>query len=195
MITTNRSDGRANAITVGPEVALIARQRIPLTVDPLGLQDANLVADLQPFRVRAITRVFTGLGQIKDNLGLLTTALSQQVIPATLVGALHEPDGTPAGTVQVQFAAAAVGGTGQPVTVVTKADGSFVLDLPAGLPLPDSGLPLTEDTGRCADVHQESGADVGVPGHARHIGGVERPGEQRGSAERFIGYRRFRFRR
>ena len=40
-----------------------------------------------------------------------------------------------------------------------------------------------EDAGGGADVHQEGGADVGVPGHGRHVGGVEFPGEQGGRAE------------
>ena len=40
-----------------------------------------------------------------------------------------------------------------------------------------------EDAGGGADVHQQGGADVGVPGHAGHVGGVELPGEQGGGAE------------
>ena len=40
-----------------------------------------------------------------------------------------------------------------------------------------------EDAGCGADVHQQSSADVGVPGHARYVGGVELPGEQGGGAE------------
>jgi len=40
-----------------------------------------------------------------------------------------------------------------------------------------------EDAFGGADIHQERGADVGVPGHAAHVGGVELPGEQRGRAE------------
>jgi hypothetical protein len=40
-----------------------------------------------------------------------------------------------------------------------------------------------EDAGGGANVHQEGGADVGVPGHAGHVGGVELPGEQGGGAE------------
>jgi hypothetical protein len=40
-----------------------------------------------------------------------------------------------------------------------------------------------EDAGGSADVHVERDAVVGVAGHAGHVGGVELPGEQCGSAE------------
>ena len=37
-----------------------------------------------------------------------------------------------------------------------------------------------EDADGGANVHQQGGADVGMPGHAGHVGGVELPGEQTG---------------
>jgi len=40
-----------------------------------------------------------------------------------------------------------------------------------------------EDAGGGADVHQQGGADVGVPGYAGNVGGVELPGEQGGGTE------------
>ena len=40
-----------------------------------------------------------------------------------------------------------------------------------------------EDAFGSADVHQQRGADVGVPGHAGHVSGLQFPGEQGGGAE------------
>jgi hypothetical protein len=40
-----------------------------------------------------------------------------------------------------------------------------------------------EDAGGGADVHEQGGADVGVSGHAGHVGGVQLPGEQGRGAE------------
>jgi hypothetical protein len=40
-----------------------------------------------------------------------------------------------------------------------------------------------EDAGRGADVHVEGDAVVGMPGHPRHVGGVELPGKQRRGTE------------
>jgi hypothetical protein len=47
----------------------------------------------------------------------------------------------------------------------------------AGLVLCGGCAGAVEDAGGGADVHFEGGADVGVPGHAGHVGGVELPGE------------------
>jgi hypothetical protein len=41
-----------------------------------------------------------------------------------------------------------------------------------------------EDAGCGADVHQQGSADVGLPGHAGHVGGLELPDEQTGGDER-----------
>jgi hypothetical protein len=69
--------------------------------------------------VSAITRIYTGLSQVKNSLQNVATALSQTIIPTTLIGALAPPDGTHASRVQLQFNPFALGSNGQPVTVLT----------------------------------------------------------------------------
>ena len=53
----------------------------------------------------------------------------------------------------------------------------------AGCGLVSGFAGAVEDAGGGTDVHQQGGADVGVPGHAGHVGGVEFPGEQGRGAE------------
>lgn len=122
---------------------LLNRQRIPFTVDPLGTQGATLTSTLLPFRTAAVTKVFLGLNQIQANLQNITAVLAQPTIPASLIGVLLEPDGSPATSIQLQFNPQSVSSTAPPVTVLTGSKGDFNLSIPAGLTLPSAGITLT----------------------------------------------------
>jgi len=96
-MATNTGGPPKNNSTATPtstvNAATVARQRISLTVEPFGQQGSPLVSTLQLFRGSAITRIYAGLSQVKATLQNITRALSQTIIPTTLIGALVEPDG------------------------------------------------------------------------------------------------------
>lgn len=157
-LVATQSDGAGVTSTSSVAIAVepIARQRIPLTIDPFGEQGAGLASTLQPIRTAAITRIYAGLDQVRANLANLTQALGTPDLAPTLIGALLQPDGSAASTVQVQFDPSAVGRTGQPVTAITDVHGGFTLTIPSGTPVPSEGLPLT--------IHGAGGnAQVTVP--------------------------------
>jgi hypothetical protein len=116
-------------------------QRIPLTIDPLAQPPAQ-APDTLPLRTAAVSKFYLGIDRVRLHLGLLSAVLSSRTLPAQLVGVLQQPDGNAARLVQLQFDPASVGGSGPKVTAVSKDDGSFLLRLPQGGKLPDSGLPL-----------------------------------------------------
>ncbi len=122
----------------------ISLQRIPTSLDPFGgaaIGLAQPLADsLTQFRQTAVTRVYVGLQQLKDNLTLISGALAALPVPTFVVGSLAQPDGTPAARVQVQFDPATVGVTGPALTVLTGDDGTFTLGMPSGGTVPASGL-------------------------------------------------------
>jgi hypothetical protein len=58
------------------EDTTLTLQRITATVDPLAVTDAKLTATLQPFRVEAITQIYTGIHLIQGTLTQLNGLLS-----------------------------------------------------------------------------------------------------------------------
>jgi hypothetical protein len=111
-------------------------RRIPVTLDPISTSAAGHGASLDPLRVIAGARVFGGLQLIKNHSTVILQALSNQKLPASLIGALHQPDGTAAARVQIQFTPASVGATGAAITALTADDGSFTLGMPQGADVP-----------------------------------------------------------
>src|SRR6201996_4584244 len=81
----------------------INRQRIPETVDFLSAAGIKLSAEMQPFRLAAVSKVFLGLSQIKTSLQGITQALNGPALPPQIVGQLNEPDCNPARQVQITF--------------------------------------------------------------------------------------------
>ncbi len=123
--------------------ATISRQRIPVSVDPFGQAGVQDAPQLTPFRTTAVARVFLGLQQVKDNIGLISGALAGVPVPAVVVGSLAQPDGTAGAGLQIQFDPATAGVTGPPQTALTKDTGAFVLSMPAGATMPAAGLTFT----------------------------------------------------
>jgi hypothetical protein len=123
--------------------AMINLQRIPASVDPLGAAAAGQSAAMLPFRVAAAARVFAGIEQIRHNIGLINVVLQQPMLPAQLIGVLHQPDGIGVARVQLQFDPKSVGSTGSMITTLTADDGSFTLAMPANAPVPTDGLKFT----------------------------------------------------
>ncbi len=126
-----------------PVISRINLRRIPAAVDPLGTKANGLETTLNPFRLAATNKVFGGLQQIQHHVGLILKTLQNPKLPPKLVGALHQPDGSAAARVQVQFLPSSVGKTGPHVTVLTGDDGGFTLSMPSGAEIPPGGLPLT----------------------------------------------------
>jgi hypothetical protein len=129
-----------------PPVELIPRvslRRIPATVDPIGSAASGHETELTPFRLAANSKVFGGLAQIRLHIGIIIKRLATTKLPAKLIGAVHQPDGSAAARVQVQFKPSSISAKGAETTVLTADDGSFVLDMPVGAELPETGLPLT----------------------------------------------------
>jgi hypothetical protein len=126
-----------------PVIARINLRRIPSAIDPLGSSAKGLETTLDPFRLAATTKIFGGLQQIKNHVGLILQELQQPYLPANLIGALHQPDGSAASRVQVTFQPSSIGGTGTAVIVLTGDDGGFTLTMPAAVPIPQAGITLT----------------------------------------------------
>jgi len=130
----------------GPPVPIIAREslrRIPATIDPIGISSSGHETELSPFRLAANSKVFGGLAQIRTHAGVILKALAKNKLPGKLIGAVHQPDGTAAARIQVQFKPAAINAKGTVTTVLTADNGGFTLDVPLGAALPETGLPLT----------------------------------------------------
>ncbi|MBV9265624.1 MAG: hypothetical protein JO061_05595, partial [Acidobacteriaceae bacterium] len=129
-----------------PASALVSRmnlRRIPATIDPIGVAAQGHEPALQPFRLAAAAKIFGGLQRMQQHVGAAMQVLQRPKLPPKLVGALHQPDGTAAARVQVQFQPASVGLKGAAETVLTADDGGFTLNIPIGATLPSDGLPLT----------------------------------------------------
>jgi hypothetical protein len=118
----------------------INRQRIPETVDFLSAAGIKLSAELQPFRLSAVSKVFLGLSQIKTSLQGITQALTGPALPPQIVGMLNQPDGLPARQVQITFDATSLGGKPPPTMVLTNDSGSFTLPMPSGALIPAAGV-------------------------------------------------------
>jgi hypothetical protein len=128
---------------VTPVVSRINLRRIPAAIDPLGSSAKGLETSLNPFRLAATNKVFGGLQQIQHHVGLILNTLQQPKLPPNLIGALHQPDGSAAARVQIQFQPSSVGKTGAAITVLTADDGGFTLPMPSGAVVPAGGVPLT----------------------------------------------------
>jgi hypothetical protein len=135
--------GTPAATTVAVTIPPTNFQRIPATIDFLDTTDPAVAAKLQPFRIASASRVFLGLTEVKTSLNALVTALSQPSVPGTIMGALHNPDGSPAARVQITFDPAQVKGPPPPTTVLTADDGSFILAMPPAVSMPAAGLTFT----------------------------------------------------
>jgi hypothetical protein len=136
--------GAPNASGTSNNLRTINRRRILATVDPLGSSAQNLQDALKPIRMAAGARLFGGLQRIHLYATFFQQALQQPKLPATLIGAIHQPDGTTAAArVQVQFQPSTVGAKGAAVTVLTNDLGAFTLDMPSGATIPDAGISLT----------------------------------------------------
>ncbi len=122
---------------------LINRQRIPTTLDPLSVSDSTLTNTLLPFRTAAITRIYTAIQQVQANLHLIANALAVRTLPQQIIGLLQQPDGTAANMVQVEFDPSTLNSSSPPITTLTTDTGSFLIAMPPGTPLPDTGITLT----------------------------------------------------
>jgi hypothetical protein len=118
----------------------ISLQRIPTSIDPFGQAGSLLASTLTPFRQAAVAKVYLGLLQIHENLGLIGEVLAAPPMPAVVVGSLTQPDGTAGARLQLQFDPKTVSVTGPVQTTLTADDGTFTLDMPAGATVPDGGL-------------------------------------------------------
>ena len=130
---------------IEPIVNVVARfnlQRIPSAIDPFGSSAVNLTSTA-PFRLAATNRIFGGMQQIKNHIGLILQAIQQPKLPAQIICELHNPDGSAAARVQVQFVPSSIGATGTKTTVLTGDDGGFTLNMPANTNMPSDGIPLT----------------------------------------------------
>ena len=129
-----------------PFVPLIRRvnlRRTPATIDPIGTAAKGLEIPQNAFRLAATGKVFGGLQQIQNHVGVIKQVLQLPKLPPHLVGVLQQPDGSGASRVQVHFKPASVGGKGVEQVVLTADDGGFHLSMPAGVNIPAEGLTLT----------------------------------------------------
>src|SRR5262245_1945561 len=79
--------------TAGGSVALpleAVRQRVPLTLDPLGA-DLKTSEKLDEARIEAVANLFTGMAQIHIDLGQLVAVLDEPSAPANLIAVLVQP--------------------------------------------------------------------------------------------------------
>jgi hypothetical protein len=118
-------------------------RRIPTTIDPIGSASMGLETALDPFRLAANGKVFGGLKQIQLHTANIQKILDEPSLPATLIGAVHQPDGGAAARVQLQFKPASVGGKGGVTTVLTADNGGFTMNMPVGAKIPSTGLSIT----------------------------------------------------
>src|SRR5262245_54069552 len=88
---------------VATEVALVNRQRVPLTVDPFGQRGQALSATLLASRSQAVSNLFLGMQQVHGSLTQLLITLATPTAPPQLIGVLLQPDSTAAALLQVQF--------------------------------------------------------------------------------------------
>ncbi|MGO9931208.1 MAG: hypothetical protein ACLPV8_05285 [Steroidobacteraceae bacterium] len=129
-----------------PKTPVVPREslrRIPTTLDPIGSKSAGLESSLIPFRLAANSKVFGGLQQIQHHTGVILKTLESPKLPPTLIGAIHQPDGSAAARVQLQFKPASIGAKGSVTTVLAADNGSFTLSMPVGARIPPAGLSLT----------------------------------------------------
>jgi len=125
-----------------------APTRIPQRLDPLKItaQTPNAAAIMQqllPTRLSAVNTLHLGVAQVAKTLTLMQTALAQPTLPDQLFGVLLQPDGSPAGVVQIQFDPSTIqSGQYAPVTTLTDDTGNFTLRLPHGLLRPATELVL-----------------------------------------------------
>ncbi len=117
----------------------VIRQRIPLTIDPLGQNGQALASYLISARAQAVANLFNGMQEVRGSLKQLLTSIATPTAPSQLLGVILQPDGTTAARVQVQFDPATLGKSSPKITVQTDDTGAFHLPLPAGLPLPVNG--------------------------------------------------------
>ena len=90
-----------------------------------------------------MSSLYLGMQDVHTSLASVLTTLAEPLAPPLLVGVLHQPDGSPAGPLQVEFNPATLKFAAPIETVRTDATGAFRLPLPKGMPLPaDSRLAL-----------------------------------------------------
>ncbi len=131
-------------------------QRIPTSIDPFSEAGVQIASTLQPFRTAAVTKIYLGLQQVQNNLGLINAALAQPPMPGVIVGTLLQPNGSPAANLQLGFDPSQLGIKGTVVTVLTADTGVFTIDMPRGSTIPAAGLSFV--------VHGANGnATVTVP--------------------------------
>ena len=128
---------------LAPLIRRINLRRTPATLDPLGTAAVGKETDLQPFRVAAASKMFGGLQQIQQHAAQIKQELAKPKLPAHLIGVLHQPDGSAAARVQVEFDPKSVGASGSILIVLTPDNGHFTFDMPSGATIPDTGLTLT----------------------------------------------------
>jgi hypothetical protein len=121
--------------TNGAAILLASRQRIPLTIDPIGATGETLALDAA--RLKAVGNLYLGMKDVHVGLQAVLSALAVPTAPPQLIGVLHQPDGAPAGPLQVSFDPSALGNKSPVVTVTTDATGAFQLALPKGMTLPE----------------------------------------------------------
>lgn len=152
------------AVRDGEAVAtddLVIRQRIPLTIDPLG-RGGGVIDDLVVARSQAVSHLFREVTQLHDAVSKVVEVLGERFAPPLLIGVLVQPDGTPVGPLQVQFTPSTLnpGDHKPPVTVISDEHGAFQLPMPPGTPLPDgSEVALVVHGGSGNNVTVRIGAD------------------------------------
>ncbi|MEP6473991.1 MAG: hypothetical protein ABJC74_09735, partial [Gemmatimonadota bacterium] len=133
----------ATAVSTATAKLSINRQRIPETVDFLSEAGGKISAQMQPFRLSAVSKVFLGLSQIRTSLKDITQALTGPALPPQVFGQLTEPDGNPARQVQITFDATPLGGKPPATTILTNDSGGFSLPMPSGSLIPAAGIAFT----------------------------------------------------
>lgn len=150
---------------------LIARQRTPLTIDPISDVKDEAAAELfLAIRDANASNLFRGMAEVHSSLGILQTELAERTAPPQLIASLLQPDGAPARSVQVEFDPDTLGLKGPSVTAVTGDDGDFRLSLPRGLKFAAGGeMPLVIRGGSSAHVVRVPFAQIGSTGLAGAI--------------------------
>jgi hypothetical protein len=125
-----------------PLIRRINLRRTPATFDPIGAAAVGKEKALQPFRLAAASKMFGGLQQVRQHVAQVKQELAKPKLPARLVGLLHQPGGSAAARVQVEFDPKSVGATGSILIVLTLDNGHFTFDMPSGATIPNAGLTL-----------------------------------------------------
>jgi hypothetical protein len=111
-----------------------------MAIDPFGSQGVSMGTSLDAYRAVGLKKIYVGFQNVQQGLTSLQAVLLERPLPQLLIGSLRLPDGSAGANLQLQFDPRSINKSGSPTTALTKDDGQFVLAMPKGAIVPNSGL-------------------------------------------------------